>query len=295
MARTVDNIQAAMITDVQADPVLNGSQANPPFVLSSSKRAIWRLWTRIFATACFILESIIDVFKADIENTASKASAASALWVQDKMFKFQYDAVVPQIIQLIDIVPNYNPVDISKRITTRCSVKTNLSNNVLIKLAQLEPPAAFDASMIASAQGYINTIGTAGITYNVTSGDPDRLYIDADIYYNGQYAATILQSIIDAISSYLSTNPDNTNYHISFDGTVLMSDIDLVIKKVIGVNDVVLNTVIARANSTAFADGTALILNGQYISRLWNTSTGYIIVEDTTGKTLTDSLNLIAQ
>lgn len=287
MARSIDTIQQAIITDVQADPVLNGSTANPPYTLSTSKRAIWRLWTRIFATACFLLESIIDTFKSDIEVTAAKAAAASALWVQDKMFQLQYDSVVPQIIQLIDTVAQYNPVDPSKRIITRCSVKTILSNNVLIKLAQQEPPIALTSSMIASAQGYINTIGTAGIVYNVTSGAPDKLYINADIYYNGQYAATILQSLTSAITDYLAALP--------FDGAVLMSDIDIVLKKVVGVNDVVLNTVMARSNSTSFSSSTALILNGQSISRLWNTSTGYIVPENTAGQTLADTLNLIAQ
>ncbi|QTE37485.2 hypothetical protein J3L18_00005 [Mucilaginibacter gossypii] len=295
MARTVDTIQAAIITDVQADPILNGSSSTPPFTLSTSKRAVWRLWTRIFATACFILESIIDVFKDNVETTAAKAAAASRLWVQDKMFKFQYDATVPQIIQYIDNVATYNPVDTTKRIITRCSVKTDLSNNVLIKLAQLEPPQALDSSMIASAQGYINTIGTAGIDYRVTSGDPDRLYIDADIYYNGQYAATILQSLTNALNSYLSTQESNEAYHIAFGGAVLMSDIELVLKNVVGVNDVVLNNVKARPNSSAFADSISLVLNNQLVSRLWNTTTGYIILEDTAGETLSDSLNLIVQ
>jgi hypothetical protein len=287
MARSIADIQKGMLIDVNATPELNGSLATPPFTLSQSKRAIYRLWTFIIATAINVLENIMDVYQAFLETIAAKAAAGSVQWVQDKMFKFQYDVVNPQIIQIIDTVPTYVPVDPTKRIITRCAVKTTLSNNVSIKIAQLEPPAACDAAMIASAQGYINTIGVGGINYSVTSGDPDRLYIAADVYFNGQYSATILDSISDAINDLLA-NPEN------FGGAIKISDLESAIKNVIGVNDVILTHVSARPNSIAYP-GTDLVLNSQIISRLWNNTTGYIIPEDTAGYELVDSLNLIAQ
>lgn len=283
MARSIDEIQQLIISDVQADPVLSG-------LTSTSKFAIWRLWTRIFATACNLLENIIDIFKSDTEATLAISAAASPLWIQAKMFLFQYSATSSQVIQLVNTVPVYPVVDPTLNIITRCSVKTDLANNVLVKLAQQEPPIALDSLMLASAQSYINTIGPAGIDFLVQSANADQLYIDADIYFNGQYRATIQNDVITAINNYLQTFDT-----VNFDGTLFMSSIETVIRSVTGVVDVVLNNVKARAATTAFSAGTFLIQANAVISRQWPTIAGYIITETTAGETLNDSLNFIAQ
>lgn len=283
MSRPIDETQQLMIADVQADPVLSG-------LTSTSKFAIWRLWTRIFATACNLLENIIDVFKSDTEATLAISSGASPLWIQAKMFLFQYSATTSQVIQLVNTVPVYPVVDSTLRIITRCSVKTNLANSVLIKIAQQEPPIACDSLMIASAQSYIDTIGAGGIDYKVQSGNSDKLYINADIYFNGQYRATISNDVISAINAYLQTFDT-----VNFDGTLFISSVENVIRTITGVNDVVLKNVKARADSTAFGSGTFLVQSNTVISRQWPSIAGYLVSETTSGQTLADSLNFIAQ
>lgn len=280
MARTLPQIQSQIIADVQADTTLSG-------LTSTSKFAIWRSWTFIFATAIYLLENIIDIFKSDTETSVKNAAAGSPSWVSDKMFKFQYDLTVPQVIILINEVPQYVPVDITKRIISRVSVRTTLSNICEIKLAQQEPPISLTTAEISSAQGYINTIGVAGVDYLVSSGDADRIYIGADVYCDGQYASTILQSITDAFNTFFATQ-GLTN----FGGSIKVSDLELVVRSVTGVNDIILKNVSARANVTAFP-GTGLVVNAQTISRLWQPTTGYAILEDTSGQTLANSLNLI--
>lgn len=282
MARPVDEIQQLMITDVQADPVLSG-------LTSKSKFAIWRLWTRVFATCCNLLENILDVFRSDTEATVAISSGASPLWVQAKMFLFQYSPTSSQIIQLINTIPVYPVVDPTLRIITRCSVKTDLANNVLVKLAYQEPPIALDSLMLASAQSYLNTIGAAGITYLVKSSESDKLYINADIYFNGQYRSTISDDVINAITDYLATFDT-----INFDGTLYVSSLETIIRGVTGVLDVVFKNVKARANIKTFAEGTFLVLNKTIISRQWTTIAGYIIPETTSGQTFANSLNFIA-
>ncbi len=93
--------------------------------------------------------------------------------------------------------------------------------------------------------------------------------------------------MITAITNYLAAIP--------FDGVVRLSDLVISVKAVAGVDDIVFQNVSARANGTAFGSGTSLVLNGQEISRLWNTVAGYIIGEDTIGQDLTNTLTFIAE
>ncbi|MEB0262922.1 hypothetical protein [Mucilaginibacter sp. 10I4] len=245
--------------------------------------------TFVFATAMFLLESLIDVFKTEVETIASTAAAASSGWMQNQLKLFQYDVITPQIVQLINFAPSYPVVDASKRIISRASVVTTLAGNSIIKLATSEPPQALSALQLSAAQSYVNAIG-ATVSYLCVSSPADQIYINADVYYQGQYSAIIKQSVIDAINNYLA-NFSN----VSFNGALKVSDIETTIKNVTGVNDSVLRNVITRSDATPFANGTYLVQNSQYISRIYSSQAGYIVSETTTSHTLADSLNFIAQ
>jgi hypothetical protein len=281
MARSVNEIQQAIITDVTNTPELSTLASN------TSRRAIWRLWTFIVATAIAILEQLIDVFKSTTEATIAAAAPETAAWLQAQFFKFQYSTTTPQVIQLINLVPQYPVVDENLRIITRCSVRTTINNQVLIKLAKQDPPTPLDSSELAASQSYVNIIGVAGVNYICVSQDSDKLYIQADVYYNGAYSSVISANVIDAITTYLANLP--------FDGAVKVNDLELIVRAVAGVNDIVFKNVKARENSVALSSATYLIQNSQLIGRLWSTVAGYIVPETTSGSTLTDTLNFIAE
>ena len=126
MARDISLIQQQMLDAIAADTTLG------PLLTSTSKRAIYRLITFIVAVAINMLEQILDLFSAEVESVAAKAAPASASWLQDQILKFQYSATNPQIVQLINFAPQYPSVDASLRIVSRCSVTTDLSNNVTV-------------------------------------------------------------------------------------------------------------------------------------------------------------------
>jgi hypothetical protein len=280
MARSIDTIQQQIIDYKEASTELTG-------LSTDSRRGLWRAWTRVVATCINIVEQLTDVFKTDVETIVASAAPCTAKWIQSKVFEFQYDALNPQVIDLVDLVPTYPTVDEDLRIVTRCSVKSNLSNVVTIKTAKNDPPEALVVGEISALQDYVDTIGMAGIVYQVSSGDPDRLYLDGDIYFKGQYSAVIENAVIDAIEAYLAALP--------FDGQLLVSDIEQVILAVEGVNDVVLNNVRARASTVVLGSATYLVNNNQLITRAWATVAGYMIQEDTASNTFADTLTFIPE
>lgn len=281
MARQISQIQQQILDQVAADPVLS------PALTSTSKRAIYRLWAYITSVAIGMLEQLMDIFSAAVETTVSKGAPASAAWIQDRVFKFQYNADVPQIVQLVNLAPTYPVVDPTLRIITRCSVTTNIANNVIVKVAKGEPPQALSPAQLSAVQSYVDTIGAAGVSYNVISTDPDLLYIQGQIFYNGQYSDVISANVIQAINTYLAQLP--------FNGQMRISSLEFAIRNVVGVTDVLLQNVSARAYNTSFGGVPNMVLNNQVISRLWPTISGYMIPETTAGNTPADTLQFIPE
>ena len=280
MARTIDNIQQQIIDAKNATADLSG-------LTSDSRRANWYLWTRLVATIIAFFEQMLDVFKSEIETIVSVGAPSTPQWIQDRVFKFQYDAINPQILEIIDLVPQYPSINTDLQIVTRCSVKTNFSNNVNVKVAKGTTPEPLDVSELSALQRYLTIIGVAGINYQAQSLYSDKLMVNASIYYNGQYSAIISDNVQLAITNYLSNIP--------FDGQVIISDLEGAIKAVAGVNDVVLNEVYARAHVTLYVDATKLVTESQLLLRNWNTIAGYIVPETELTHTLADTLTYFPQ
>jgi len=288
MARTVAAVQTQIETELVAAFAAVNVTIDPT---KWSKRNMMRLFCYIFAVCTAYLEQLMDTLKTSLEETASQSAAASPLWIQAQMFLFQYSATDPQVIQLINTVPQYPVVDSTLRIITACSVTSTTPNEVTIKVAKSDPFQALTAlTELAAAQGYINYLGTTGINYTVVSLDADRIYVDANIYYQGQYSSVIQANVIAAIDAFLQ-NLSITN----FDGSLKMTDLENIIRNVQGVNDVVLVNVRGRAAADPFSNGIDLILNQKVVQRLWNTVAGYCIQEDTVGETFADTLNFVVE
>jgi hypothetical protein len=279
MARTIEQIQASIISEIQATPEL--AEAN-----STSRRAIWRLFAYVQASAILLLEQIIDVFVAQNDIKISKAIPATATWLNAKVFEFQYSATNPQIVQLVNFAPVYPVIDSSLRLISRCSVVTTISNQVIIKVAKNEPPVALTSTELVSLQSYINNIGIVGVNYSCQSLVSDKIHIEAEIYFDGQYSTVIAGTVKNSINNFLSD--------LSFNGNLKVSDIELAIRNVVGVNDVLFKNIKMRSDSTPFVDGTFLVQNNTVISRIFPTIAGYVVEETTAGQTFTDKLTFIA-
>jgi hypothetical protein len=281
MARTISTIQQQMLDAIAADATLSS------LLTSTSKRAVYRLFTYIVAVGISVLEQLIDIFYANAQTLAAQSAPGSAAWLQYKIFQFQYSATVAQIVQLINFQPTYSVIDPTLQIISRCSVGSTIANKVQIKVATGSTPAALSAPQLSALQSYVTQCGIAGVDYTVTSGNPDQLYIECFIYYTGQYSSVIQATVTAAITAFLASLP--------FNGQMKVGNLETALRNVQGVTDVILVNVIARADATAFGSGTPLVSNQQLVGRLWPTVAGYMISETTTGQTINDKITYIAQ
>ncbi len=279
-ARTIQQIQTQILTEKANQTALSG-------LTSVSQVSIFNLWSYVTAVGIYIQETLWDVFKTNLEADIADAPIGTDRWVQSEAYKFQYDAIIPQIITLNDFVPSYTVIDPTKQLISRASVKTLPNRLVSVKVAKQEPPVALSSIELTSFKGFLDEISFAGVQYNTVSYPPDNLLVGATIYYNGQYASTITGNTITAINAYLQQIP--------FDGQIRISKIEDAIQGVSGVTDVVLNNIAIRADIVPFSATTYLVQNNTEIFNKYPMYSGYAVPETTSGETFTDTLIFIPE
>lgn len=272
MARTIAEIQAQMDAEQATQSGLSGLN-------SPSSVAIYTLWKFITASMIWAHEKLWDIFKVELEAVVDSNEVGTTKWVQNKIFEFQYSDTTPQIIQLVNFHPAYDPIDETLQIVTRASVKTLPSRIVSVKVAKEEPPTALTSSEINSLADYLDDISFAGVQYQLTSNLPDRMYLAAEVFYNGQYSNVIATTVIEGINNYLSNIP--------FDGIIRVSSLEDAIQNVTGVTDIVISDMAVRDNSTLFANKTYLVQNKTTIFRSYPLNAGYVVEEDAPNDLLT--------
>jgi hypothetical protein len=281
MARSIQTIVALLDAE-------QANQTDLSTLNSTSNSAIYTLWKYIVATQMYLQETLWDIFKADIEAKIKAAAVGSDAWLQSKVLEFQYDSVTPQVLTVgSDFSINYTTVDATKRIITRCAVNRTSQRTVLVKVAKSDPPVALSAPELSSLEGYLDDICFAGVNYIASSLASDKLYLKAEIFYDGQYASTISTNVSLSINNYLANLP--------FDGKVKVMGLIDAIQSTEGVTDVLIQDLAIRTDATAFASKTYIVQGNTTLIPLYQLSAGYIVEETTSGETFADKLTFTAQ
>lgn len=281
MARTIAQIKQSLIDEKNAQSSLSG-------LTSTSQTAIWNLIFYVCAVGIAILEQFMDVYKAEIQTIVNSNVAATAAWIQSKVFLFQYSATNPQVVQVSsDFTVSYPTVDEGLQIVTRCSVKSNTNKTVTVKVAKSEPPAALDSNEQIALNEYLTHLLPAGVEYQVQSLTSDKISITGTIYYDGQYADTIQENVEGVINTFLSQLP--------FDGFLFVQKLTDAIQAGSGVVDVKIDQIKARDNATVYASGSTVYdLAGGVNNRFYEPIAGYIVEETTSGFTFADTITYVA-
>lgn len=289
MARSIDTIQAQIVANIVTAMAAIGITIDPT---QWSRRNLINLISRVIATAIGTFEQLFDQYKADTEAVINQLAPQTSAWLQALVFKFQYDATNPQIVQLdtTTLTPYYPTVVADYQIVKFCSVNNGGLGNVIVKAAKGTTPTQLTGGStgeLAALQSYLNQIKVNGIVVTATSLASDKAYINADIYYTAQYSAVIEANVIAAITNYLATIP--------FDGKVEYTDLKIAIVNVAGVNNCVINTLRCRQNSVAYPAGVFLVNSNFEVQKDYQTIAGYIEPETASGGTLADTLTFIPE
>jgi hypothetical protein len=286
MARTIteifDSIDAARAADARLADV------NSP-----SDTALHRLWAYVVSGAHYVLETIFDRHKADVDAALARAKPGTAPWYAQQALLFQAgDSVIAD-----DEGIHYPAGSTGAKIITRAAaVEDALSGKLTIKVAKDGPQpgtlAPLSLAERTEVTAYFDRIGFAGVRKEVVSRAADKLKVVGTIYYDAQADVPLLQAASEAaVQAYLaelsstSTDPAKTAADLNpdFDGTLYLSKIVDALQAVAKVKDVQLVQVSARAGATA----------PKVITRTYETEAGYIVLDNAAGSTLADTLTYL--
>ncbi len=279
MARSTDDIVVQMDDAQTAESGL--SSLNNP-----SQTSIYQLFKTVVAQVINFFEQLHDAKKDEIDSVIANSAVNTAAWLKGKVEEFQYSASNPQVISLVNYAPQYATVNTDLQIISRCAVVSDLNKIVKIKVATGDTPTTLSSPQYTALSAYIDSILPVGVSFDLINLTSDKLYVEAEVYYDGQYIDVIQTNVEAAINTYLE--------NLEFNGAVVVSELEDAIQSVAGVKDVKFIAIKARQDSVALGSATTVYsLASSTNSRKWDTVAGYIVEETTAGNTFADKITYI--
>lgn len=240
------------------------------------------------AVAINVFEQLLDVFTVEITELVNSASVHNTGNTRQKILNFQFGDI---IVLDSDFVPAYPVPDDIKKIVTQCAVVNSDSDTLTIKVAKGTAPALvpLTAPELAALQDYFlgtavsQGVGVAGVNVVWVNDVADKLFIEAEVHYLGQFdETTVKAAVILAMNDYLSAFQSD-----SFNGEIFMNKLVDAMQAVDGVSRVNLGVVRGRPDATAFPGGVVVDTQGTYLS-----NAGYILEETDAGNTFDDKITM---
>lgn len=286
MARSVEEIKTQIETSIRTFPSLDG------FLLPSDPGGsnVTSFNALIFGVAVSInvFEQLLDVFRIEATELIQSTPVHNTGNTRQKVLDFQFG----DVIELdSNFVPSYPVIDDSKKIVTQCAVVNSDTDVLTIKVAKGTAPSLqpLASNELTALQDYFlgtavsEGVGVAGVSVIWVNQNADKFFIEADIFYLGQFdEATVKTNVIAAINNYLDGFQSE-----AFNGELFMNRLVDQIQAVDGVSRVNLENVRGRADGVAYPGGTVVDTQGTYLS-----TSGYIVEETSSGGTFNDTITM---
>jgi hypothetical protein len=226
MARNIAAIQAQIITAKESDPTLSG------YAWSTSKTAIWRIWTYVTAVCIWTLEQLYDQHKAEVTAILAAQKPHTLQWYVGMARKYQHGMLLPAGSDRYATEISDPTIAI-----VQYAAATELTNMVRIKVAKQGPGTLEKLTVgeLDAFSAYMNRVKDAGIRLQITSGDPDNMRMTLAIYYDplvlsgtgARLDGTDANPVMRAVNNYLASLP--------FDGVFVNNHLIAALQQVQGV------------------------------------------------------------
>lgn len=212
-----------------------------------SKVSLENIWFSIVASAIWVLESLFDAFREDVDAKIATAVLASIPWYHKIALEFQYgdELVFDEETQQF-VYPELHP---AKQVVKYAACR-DVGGGVYVLASGATPagtPIPLDADVLTAFESYLNQRKPAGVIIEVGSYAADRVRVYADVQYNPQVINasgqlvedTTIRPVDDAINDYL--------HGIEYGGVLNKTALVDAIQAVPGVVDIKLDKVTVRS------------------------------------------------
>lgn len=212
MARTIAEIKRTMTDAFMADATVRekyGLKEGDTFGGSFSAVSLESILFHIVAACCWVLETLLDGHKADVDAKVSSAVVASVPWYYKTARAFQYgDALV---LDEATQQYRYATEDEAKQVVKYAAV-TDRGTSVKILAAGEKDgrPEPLAEDVLAAFREYMDRVKIAGTVLEISSRAADSLTVSATVYVDalvigtdGSRRSDGSKPVEDAIRQYL--------------------------------------------------------------------------------------------
>jgi hypothetical protein len=225
MARSIEKIYSEIILAKEAKAELSALD-------STSVTAIWRLWAYVTATAIFTIETMWDLFRAEIEGIIASQKPGSLIWYRQICLGFKLGVSLTNVNGRLGY-----PINDVMPLISQCSVK-EAADGLVIKVAkdvngQLEPLSVVELNSFSS---FIAQMKYAGTPVRIVNAPANLLKMNISIYYDPLIIKQSGEQITDS-KKIVEESILNHLKSLQFDGRLKRSSLVTAIMETKGVQD----------------------------------------------------------
>lgn len=256
MARTIREIKAAMTQQFMSDPTIvemYGFTEGAVFEDTFSAVSLESVWFSIVASAIYVLETLFDLFRADVDKKISGAVVASIPWYHKIALEFQYgDSLVFDEATQGFVYP---VVDTTKQLVKFAACR-DMGGGVYVLVSGADSsgnPVALSSDVLSAFESYLRERKPAGVLLSVNSLNPDLVRSVITVQYDPQVLTPdgelitdpSVKPVEDAVNAYLKG--------IVYGGVLNKTKLVDAVQGARGVIDVVLTSVSVKpANGSSY-------------------------------------------
>lgn len=218
MARTQDQI----FEEMKAEAISLATDANSDELIAmlnnTSKVAIWRLIFKAVSYCIFIVESIFDLFKIEVDDVIKQKKPHSARWYAEKSKAFQYGLpLIAESDEYDNTGLTETQIDAMKIISQAAVVEQERGIRIKVAKTVDNDLGPLTAGELTSFTEYMEEVKDAGIKLNITTQAPDDLKAALRIFYDplvlmqdgGRIDGTNSTPVQSALKDFLKALPFN--------------------------------------------------------------------------------------
>lgn len=212
MARSIETIYSLIIAEKEATAELDA-------LSSTSATSIYRTWAWVTAAVLFTVESMFDLFRAEITTLLQTLKPGTLLWYQALCKEFQFG----EALVWLNGKYGYASTVEAALIVKQCSVNEG-DRGLVVKIAteiagELEP---LTAPQEAAFTAYLKMRKYAGTKVSIVNSQANKLKIEGTVFYDpliiaadGVDISSGTRPVDLAISNYLRSLPFNGRLKIT--------------------------------------------------------------------------------
>ena len=219
MARTIAEIKDGIAGDFMRNEDVArayGFEAGDSFTAHFSKASVESVLFYIFACAAWIVESLFDEHRREVNSCIEEILPHRPKWYRDKVLAFMKDKILVADTDYYDTA-GMSDADIEAARVVKYAAATESSDASLLTIKVAGENGGvrqrLDGETETQLAAYIAEFKDAGVRTALVNIDPDRFNCEADVYYDPMLVAETVESACrEAVRNYIENLPFNGEY-----------------------------------------------------------------------------------